>query len=47
MVIPDFEALTKPMLNYASDRQEHSYRDTVEFLAHEYNLSEERKNVNI
>ena len=43
MVIPDFEALTKPILNYASDRQEHSYRDTIEFLAHEYNLGEDER----
>ena len=44
MVIPDFETLTKPMLNYASDTQENSYRDTIDFLTQEYNLSEnERK----
>ena len=44
MVIPDFEMMMKPMLNYASDKQEHSYRDTIEFLANEYNLSDnERK----
>ena len=43
MAIPDFETLTKPMLNYASDKQEHSYRDTIEFLANEYNLSEDER----
>jgi restriction system protein len=41
--IPDFEALTKPMLNYALDRQERSYRDTIEFLAQEYNLNEDER----
>lgn len=39
MVIPDFEMLTTPMLNYASDQQEHSNHDIIEFLAHKYNLS--------
>jgi hypothetical protein len=29
MVIPDFETLTMIMLNYAADKQEHSYRDTI------------------
>ena len=31
------------MLNYASDKQEHSYRDTIEFLANKYNLSEDER----
>jgi hypothetical protein len=35
MVIPDFEMLTKLILIYASDRQEHYYRDIIEFLANE------------
>ena len=35
MVFPDFEMLTKPILNYASDKQEHYYRDIIEFLANE------------
>lgn len=43
MVIPHFETLTTPMLNYASDKQEHSYRDTIEFLANKYNLSEDER----
>ena len=29
MTIPDFETLMKPMLIYASDNQEYSYRDTI------------------
>jgi restriction system protein len=41
MVIPDFEMMMKPMLDYASDKQEHSYRDTIEFLAQKYNLSDD------
>ena len=36
MTIPDFETLMNPMLIYASDEQEHSYRDTIEFLADGY-----------
>jgi len=39
-VIPDFETLTMPMLNYAADKQEHSYHDTIEFLAHKFNLND-------
>jgi restriction system protein len=42
MTIPDFETLMKPMLVYASDKQEHSYRDTIEFLEDKYNLSEKK-----
>ena len=43
MVIPDFETLMKPTLIYASDKQEHSYRDSIDFLAKEYNLSDNEK----
>ena len=43
MTIPDFETLMKPMLIYASDKQEHSYRDAIDFLANEYNLSDNEK----
>lgn len=43
MVIPHFEMLTAPMLNYASDKQERSYRDTIELLANKYNLSEDER----
>jgi restriction system protein len=43
MVIPDFEMMMKPMLDYASDKQEHSYRDTIEFLAQKYNLSDDER----
>ena len=31
MTIPDFETLMKPVLIYASDKQEYSYRDTIDF----------------
>jgi restriction system protein len=43
MTIPDFEMMMKPMLNAASDKQEHSYRDTIEFLAQKYNLSDDER----
>lgn len=36
MTIPDFEMMMKPMLDYASDKQEHSYHDTIELLAHKF-----------
>lgn len=31
------------MVNYGADKQEHSYRDTVEFLAHKFNLNDKEK----
>lgn len=43
MTIPDFETLMKPMLIYASDKQEHYYHDTIDFLANEYNLTDNEK----
>jgi restriction system protein len=41
MAIPDFQLLLFPVLKIAGDRQEHSLRETVEALAHQFGLTEE------
>ncbi len=44
MAIPDFQQIMLPLLVYARDRQEHSFRKTVEALADKFDLNElERK----
>ncbi|MCX7596634.1 MAG: winged helix-turn-helix domain-containing protein [Fischerella sp.] len=44
MAIPDFQKIMLPLLQYASDEQEHSLREAIEALADEFKLSnEERK----
>jgi restriction system protein len=41
MAIPDFETLMLPTLQFAGDRNEHSFRETIEYLGNKYNLTEE------
>lgn len=41
MAIPDFQSVMLPLMNYISDGQEHNVRETIEYLAKEFNLSEE------
>jgi restriction system protein len=43
MAIPDFETLMLPALQFAADKNEHSYRETIEHLANEYSLTEEER----
>jgi restriction system protein len=43
MAIPDFENLMLPLLNYTADRHEHSFRETVEYLAQKFNLTEDER----
>ncbi len=43
MTIPDFQTIMLPLLNYASDGQEHSFREAIEALANEFSLSEEER----
>lgn len=43
MSIPTYEDVMLPFLKYISDGQEYSFRDIVEFLANEFNLSDEEK----
>jgi restriction system protein len=44
MPIPDFQSFFKPILNIASDGQEHSLKETRQKLAEQFNLSEDDLN---
>ncbi|MCK9212348.1 MAG: restriction endonuclease [Ignavibacteriaceae bacterium] len=40
MSIPDFQSLMLPLLKFCSDEQEHSTKDTINYLSKQFNLSE-------
>lgn len=44
MAIPDFQTLMLPVLKLAADGEEHKFRQAVEELAEEFNLSTEERN---
>ncbi len=44
MPIPDYQTLMLPVLQMASDQQEHKFSDSVQSLATEFSLSDEEKN---
>lgn len=44
MSIPDYQTLMLPVLRLAVDGQEHRFRDVVETLADEYQLTDEERN---
>ena len=41
--IPDYQTVMLPILKITGDDKEHSFREVVEILAHEYNLSDEER----
>lgn len=41
MPIPDYQSLTLPLLQPASDKKEHKFKDSVDSLAKEFSLSDE------
>ena len=43
MPIPDFQTIMLPLLKFADDRREHSLREAIEFLADEFNLTEDER----
>ena len=43
MAIPDFETLMFPTLNYASDNREHTFRESIDYLAQKFGLTEEER----
>lgn len=43
MAIPDFQTLMYPLLKLASDNKEHKLRESIETLAHEFNLTSEER----
>ncbi len=45
MAIPDYQSIMLPLLKYAGDGGEHSLRETIEFLAGEFKLSESDREV--
>lgn len=42
-MIPDYQSLMLPLLKQVSDKQEHKYRDLIESLAIEFQVSEEER----
>ncbi len=42
MIIPDFQSLMLPLLNFLSDDQEHTTKDTLNHLAEKFNLTEDQ-----
>ncbi|MCX7834234.1 MAG: restriction endonuclease [Ignavibacteria bacterium] len=41
MPIPDFQSIMLPLLKFASDRKEHSNRESIDYLANYFELNEE------
>lgn len=45
MAIPDFQTLMLPLLKVAGDGKEHDFRDTVEVISQQFNLTEDERSV--
>lgn len=43
MTIPDYQSIMLPLLHYANDGNEHSYRDAVNTLATQFQLTDEER----
>jgi restriction system protein len=43
MSIPDYQTIMLPLLKYASDQQEHHFRDAVDKLADDFTLSDQER----
>ncbi|MCJ7540418.1 MAG: restriction endonuclease, partial [Desulfobacterales bacterium] len=43
MAIPDYQTIMLHLLKFAGDNQEHSLRETIDFLAAEFSLSDEER----
>ena len=43
MPIPDFQTLMLPLLQLTKDKQEHSFKEAIPFLASQFHLTEEEK----
>ena len=43
MPIPDFQTLMLPLLEFVGDRDEHSFKQAIPYLANKFNLTEEEK----
>ena len=45
MPIPDFQSIMLPLLRLTEDKQEHSFREAVEHISREFDITEEEKKV--
>ena len=45
MAIPDYQTIMLPLLKFTGDGQEHSLRESIDFLADEFSLSDEEKSL--
>ena len=43
MTIPDFQTIMLPLLNFASDGEEHRFREAVEALTEHFGLNAEER----
>lgn len=43
MAIPDFQAIMLPLLKFIEDKEEHSTRETIDYISSLFNLTEEEK----
>lgn len=43
MAIPDFQSIMLPLIQFASDGQEHSSRESIDYLASYFGLTEDKK----
>ena len=43
MAIPDYQSIMLALLQFTGDEKEHSLRETIEFLADEFKLSDEER----
>lgn len=43
MAIPDYQSIMLPLLIFAGDKQEHSLRETIEFLAQKFILTDDER----
>ncbi len=43
MTLPDYQTVMFPLLQYASDQEEHSSREAIEYLADHFNLTKEQR----
>lgn len=43
MAIPDYQTIMLPLLKFLGDKKEHTFRETVDSLAREFNLSDEER----
>ncbi|MBI4685411.1 MAG: hypothetical protein HY755_09445 [Nitrospirae bacterium] len=43
MAIPDYQSIMLPFLKFIEDKEEYSFRETVDDLAKEFQLTEEEQ----